>query len=160
MKENERIIKWLVFDQDELSGNDLILVNRAKEATDGSWSPYSGFKVGAALMLDDGTVVTGSNQENAAYPSGLCAERTALFAAGHMHPDKAVTALAIAARNENGFTARPVTPCGACRQVLAETEQRGGKPIRYILYGTEGTMIIDGGTDAILPFCFGADSMK
>ena len=63
MKENERIIKWLVFDQDELSGNDLILVNRAKEATDGSWSPYSGFKVGAALMLDDGTVVTGSNQE-------------------------------------------------------------------------------------------------
>ena len=111
-------------------------------------------------MLDDGTIVTGSNQENAAYPSGLCAERTAIFAAGHAYPGKAVTALAIAARNEKGFTAQPITPCGACRQVLAETEQRGGKPIRYILYGTEGTMIIDGGTDVILPFCFGADSMK
>ena len=114
----------------------------------------------AALLLDDGTVVTGSNQENAAYPSGLCAERTALFAAGHAHPGKAVTALAIAARNDKGFTAQPITPCGACRQVLAETEQRGRRPIRYILYGTEGTMLIEGGTDTILPFCFGADSMK
>lgn len=146
--------------QDELESEDLKLVNAAKEATSGSWSPYSGFRVGAALRLDDGTVVTGSNQENAAYPSGLCAERTALFTAGHAYPGKAVTALAIAARNDKGYTAQPITPCGACRQVLAETEQRGGRPIRYILYGTEGTMIIDAGTDAILPFCFRADSMK
>ena len=160
MKKLSRTIKWSVLNQDELKTEDLKLVNAAKEATKGSWSPYSGFRVGAALLLDDGTIVTGSNQENAAYPSGLCAERTALFAAGHAHPDKAVTALAIAARNDNGFTTQPVTPCGACRQVLAETEQRGGRPIRYILYGTDGTMIIDGGTDAILPFCFGADSMK
>lgn len=160
MKKLSHTINWSVLDQNELDSNDLMLVNEAKEATTGSWSPYSGFKVGAALLLDDGTVVTGSNQENAAYPSGLCAERTALFAAGHAHPGKAVTALAIAARNENGYTAQPITPCGACRQVLAETEQRGRRPIRYILYGTEGTMIIDGGTDAILPFCFGADSMK
>ena len=160
MKKLSRTIDWSVVDQNELDGNDLMLVKAAKKATDGSWSPYSGFKVGAALLLDDGTVVTGSNQENAAYPSGLCAERTALFAAGHAYPDKAVVALAIAARNADGFTAQPITPCGACRQVLAETEQRGGKPIRFILYGTAGTMIIDGGTDAILPFCFGADSMK
>ena len=109
--------------QDELESEDLKLVNAAKEATAGSWSPYSGFRVGAALRLDDGTVVTGSNQENAAYPSGLCAERTALFTAGHAHPGKAVTALAIAARNDKGYTAQPITPCGACRQVLAETEQ-------------------------------------
>jgi len=68
--------------------------------------------------------------------------------------------LAIAARNNDGYTAQPITPCGACRQVLAETEQRGGRPIRFILYGTQGTMIINDGTDAILPFCFGADSMK
>lgn len=160
MKKQSRTIEWKVLDQDELKDNDLMLVNAAKKATDGSWSPYSGFKVGAALLLDDGTVVTGSNQENAAYPSGLCAERTALFSAGHNHPGKAVTALAIAARNGNGYTPQPITPCGACRQVLAETEQRGGRPIRYILYGTRGTMVIEGGTDAILPFCFGADSMK
>lgn len=160
MKEHSRTISWSVLDQDELESNDLMLVNAAKEATKGSWSPYSGFKVGAALLLEDGTVVTGSNQENAAYPSGLCAERTALFTAGHSYPGKAVTALAIAARNEKGYTAQPITPCGACRQVLAETEQRGGRPIRYILYGTDGTMIIDGGTDSILPFCFGAGSMK
>jgi len=160
MKKLSRTIEWRVLSQDELKGDDLMLVNAAKEATAGSWSPYSGFKVGAALLLEDGTIVTGSNQENAAYPSGLCAERTALFAAGHTHPGKAVTALAIAARNNNGYTAQPITPCGACRQVLAETEQRGGKPIRFILYGTEGAMVIEGGTDAILPFCFGADSMK
>lgn len=160
MKKHNRTLEWSVLDQEELKGTDLILVNAAKEATSGSWSPYSGFKVGAAVLLDDGNIVTGSNQENAAYPSGLCAERTALFTAGHAHPGKAVTALAIAARNGNGFTAQPVTPCGACRQVLAETEQRGGKPIRYLFYGTAGTMVIEGGTDAILPFCFGADSMK
>ena len=160
MKKFSHTVNWSVLSQEELENNDLMLVKAAQEATAGSWSPYSGFSVGAALLLDDGTVVTGSNQENAAYPSGLCAERTALFTAGHAHPGKAVVALAIAARNEKGFTAQPITPCGACRQVLAETEQRGGKPIRYILYGTQGTMIIEGGTDAILPFCFGADSMK
>lgn len=160
MKQLTRTLSWSVCNLEELSEQDLKLVNAAKQATSGSWSPYSKFKVGAALLLDDGTIVTGSNQENAAYPSGLCAERTVLFSAGHMYPGKAVTALAIAARNDNGYTAQPITPCGACRQVLAETEQRGGRPIRYILYGTQGTMIIDGGTDAILPFCFGADSMK
>ena len=160
MKKFTHTISWSIMDQNELLPDDLMLVSAAKEATAGSWSPYSGFKVGAALRLDDGTVVTGSNQENAAYPSGLCAERTALFAAGHAHPGKAVLALAIAARNDKGFTGQPITPCGACRQVLAETEQRGGQPIRYILYGTEGTMVIEGGTDSILPFCFGADSMK
>ncbi len=159
MKRLSRKMEWQVLSQDELNKEDRMLVDAAKEATAGSWSPYSGFKVGAALLLDDGTVVTGSNQENAAYPSGLCAERTALFAASHAHPGKAVTALAIAARNDKGYTAQPITPCGACRQVLAETEQRGGKPIRYILYGTEGTMILEDGTDTLLPFCFGADSM-
>lgn len=160
MEKHSQTIEWSVYSPDELNQKDLMLVNAAKDATSGSWSPYSKFKVGAALLLDDGTVVTGSNQENAAYPSGLCAERTALFTAGHTHPDKAVVALAIAARNDKGYTAKPITPCGACRQVLAETEQRGGHRIRYILYGTEGTMVIDGGTDTILPFCFGAGSME
>ncbi len=153
-------ITWKILKSDELEERDRNLVQAAMKATDGSHSPYSGFRVGAAVLLDDGTVVTGSNQENAAYPSGLCAERTALFSAGHLHPDKAVTAMAIAARNAGGFTAQPITPCGACRQVMAETEQTGGRPIRLLLYGTDGTMLIDGGTSAILPFCFGAGSME
>ena len=160
MKEFKKVISWKVYNFDELDKKDSNLVEEAMKATEGSYSPYSGFKVGAALLLDDGTIVTGSNQENAAYPSGLCAERTALFSAGHLFPGKAVTALAIAARNNDGYTSQPITPCGACRQVLAETEQRGGRPIRFILYCTQGTMIINDGTDAILPFCFGADSMK
>lgn len=160
MKKNSLTINWSIFEYDELQACDRALIEAAKKATDGSHSPYSGFRVGAAILLEDGTVVTGSNQENAAYPSGLCAERTALFAAGHSYPDKAVTALAIAARNSNGFTAQPITPCGACRQVIAETQSRGGRPIRFVLFGTEGTMVIEGGVGNLLPFCFGAESME
>ena len=119
MKKLSRTIEWSVLNGNELKSDDLMLINAAKEATAGSWSPYSGFKVGAALLLDDGTVVTGSNQENAAYPSGLCAERTALFTAGHAHPGKAVIALAIAARNENGYTRQPITPCGSPLRLAA-----------------------------------------
>ena len=153
-------IEWNVFNNDELQPVDRMLVKAAREATQGSYSPYSGFSVGAALLLDDGTVVTGSNQENAAYPSGLCAERTALFSASHNHPANAVVALAIAARNKDGWTVEPVTPCGACRQVMAETESRSGKPIRLILSARDRTMVIPEGTTAILPFCFGADHLK
>ncbi len=160
MKKFSRSIEWTVCGEDELQPVDSKLLKAAMEATSGSWSPYSGFRVGAALLLSNGAIVTGSNQENAAYPSGLCAERTALFAAGHMYPGESVTALAIAARNDKGYTAQPITPCGACRQVLAEAESRGKKPIRFILYGTEGTMVIEGGTDCLLPFCFGAESME
>lgn len=160
MESHSMTITWRVYRSDELEAGDSRLIGAAMQATDGSHSPYSGFRVGAAVLLEDGTVVTGSNQENAAYPSGLCAERTALFAAGHSHPGKAVAALAIAARNADGFTSQPITPCGACRQVMAEFEQQSGRPIRFLLYGTEGTMVIEGGTAALLPFCFGAASMK
>ena len=159
MKKQSRTIEWSVLNQDELSSNDLMLVNAAKEATAGSWSPYSGFKVGAALLLDDGTVVTGSNQENAAYPSGLCAERTALFAAGHAHPGKAVTALAIAARNDKGFTAQPITPCGACRQVMLETEHRYGGKMEVLLYGDDATYVFDSAAD-LLPLIFVSENLK
>jgi cytidine deaminase len=157
MKRQSRTIEWSVLCQDELSSSDLKLVNAAKEATAGSWSPYSGFKVGAALLLDDGTVVTGSNQENAAYPSGLCAERTALFAAGHAHPGKAVTALAIAARNDKGFTAQPITPCGACRQVMAEYESRYANTITVLCYLSGGRIRRITGVKSLLPFGFDAE---
>lgn len=144
---------------EELSEDDKQLVERAIEATASSYSPYSHFAVGAALRLSDGTIVIGSNQENAAFPSGLCAERTAIFAAGATHPDKAVTALAIAARNEAGLTAEPVSPCGACRQVILEVEQRYNCAVRILLYGTNGIYIINSIRD-LLPLCFVDESMR
>ena len=144
---------------EELSEDDKQLVERAIEATASSYSPYSHFAVGAALRLSDGTIVIGSNQENAAFPSGLCAERTAIFAAGATHPDKAVTALAIAARNEAGLTAEPVSPCGACRQVILEVEQRYNCSVRILLYGTNGVYIINSIRD-LLPLCFVDESMR
>lgn len=144
---------------EELSEDDKQLVERAIEATASSYSPYSHFAVGAALRLSDGTIVIGSNQENAAFPSGLCAERTAIFAAGATHPDKAVTALAIAARNEAGLTAEPVSPCGACRQVILEVEQRYNCVVRILLYGTNGVYIINSIRD-LLPLCFVDESMR
>ena len=144
---------------EELSEDDKQLVERAIEATASSYSPYSHFAVGAALRLSDGTIVIGSNQENAAFPSGLCAERTAIFAAGATHPDKAVTALAIAARNEAGLTAEPVSPCGACRQVILEVEQRYNCAVRILLYGTNGVYIINSIRD-LLPLCFVDESMR
>lgn len=144
---------------EELSEDDKQLVERAIEATASSYSPYSHFAVGAALRLSDGTVIIGSNQENAAFPSGLCAERTAIFAAGATHPDKAVTALAIAARNEAGLTAEPVSPCGACRQVILEVEQRYNCAVRILLYGTNGIYIINSIRD-LLPLCFVDESMR
>ncbi len=145
---------------DELDEQDRMLIDKAKEMTRHSYAPFSHFSVGAAARLGNGIVVTGSNQENVAFPSGLCAERTALFYANSQYPDVPVLTLAIAARNaDGGFTAGPVTPCGACRQVMAEVQKRNGKPLRVLLYGTEGTYCIDN-VDHLLPLSFSADNMK
>ena len=155
MKELTLTCAIKLYDYDELSESDRQLVDAAKEATFTSYAPYSKFNVGAAARLSDGTIVTGSNQENAAYPSGLCAERTTLFYAGAHYPDKAVVALAVAARSESGYTATPIPPCGACRQVIIETEKRHkAAPIRTLLYGDKGTYVIEGGAGALLPIQF------
>lgn len=145
---------------DELSTADRQLVDAAREAAKKSYAPYSHFNVGAAVRLADGEIVTGSNQENAAYPSGLCAERTTLFCAGAQHPDKAVEAMAIAARNEAGEVERPISPCGACRQVMLETEMRSLRPMRIILYGARECHIIEGGTKELLPLSFDSDFLE
>ncbi|MBR5149490.1 MAG: cytidine deaminase [Bacteroidaceae bacterium] len=144
----------------ELSATDRQLIDAAKSATQRSYAPYSHFHVGAAALLADGTIVTGTNQENAAYPSGLCAERTTLFYAGSTHPNTAVVALAIAAYTDGAFTATPIAPCGACRQVMLETEQRHHHSIRTLLYGTEGIYIIEGGTRELLPLTFDASFLE
>ena len=151
------IIRKYLFE--ELTDSDKRLIEAAKEATKRSYAPYSHFNVGAAAMLDDGTIVTGSNQENAAYPSGLCAERTTLFHAGSEYPDKAVNTLAIAASNSEGFTEQPVTPCGACRQVMLEAEQRYLRPIRMLMYGT-ACIYETRGTKDLLPLSFSIESME
>lgn len=130
---------------DELSTEDRQLVEQAIEATRRSYAPYSHFRVGAAVRLENDEIVIGCNQENAAYPSGLCAERTALFAAGALYPDVPVKVLAVAARGTDGeMTEEPTGPCGSCRQVIIESETRAKHPIRILLYGRRCVYIIDG----------------
>lgn len=144
---------------DELSEQEQKLINGAISATSKSYSPYSNFAVGAALLLSNGTEIRGANQENAAFPVGLCAERSAIFAAQSTQPDQPITTIAIAARNDYGFTKNPIVPCGSCRQVLLEMEDRYKKPIRILLYGTEGVYVINSVKD-ILPLQFVGESMK
>ena len=142
-----------VYALEELSSEDRELVEAAKRATEGSYAPFSHFYVGAAVRLSDGSIFTGANQENAAFPSGLCAERTALFAANARHPELSVLALAIAARKADGFLSQPISPCGACRQVISGVEDRYRRPVRILLYGTEGIYVADS-IDALLPLRF------
>jgi len=159
MKDIKPNITYHLYAYDELIEADQHLVDAAKEATFRSYAPYSHFKVGAAAKLANGEVVCGSNQENAAYPSGTCAERTTLFYANSTYPDVAVEAIAIAARNAlDEFTPQATAPCGACRQVMLETERRGKKPLRTLLYGAEGILEIACVED-LLPLSFDASSM-
>ena len=144
---------------EELPEEEQQLVAAAIKATDNSNAKYSHFRVGAALLLADGSVVIGANQENAVFPLGLCAERTAVFAAQAQRPEMPMLKLAIAARNEAGLVRNPVTPCGSCRQVILEMEERYGQPIRILLYGTEGVYAVNTVHD-LLPLCFVDDSMR
>ncbi len=129
---------------DELTPEERSLIEQAIEGTNRSYSPYSLFHVGAALKLQNGVTYIGCNQENAAFPAGICAERSAIFAAGAQYPDQPVVMLAIAARSREGeFTKEPVSPCGTCRQVLIETETRFQQPIRILLYGQRCVYVLD-----------------
>lgn len=160
MKELNIEIAVKIYDYEELDAADRELMDAAREATNRSYAPYSHFSVGAAARLANGIVVTGTNQENAAYPSGLCAERTTLFYANSQHPDQAVTTLAIAARNEHDeFLESPIPPCGACRQVMLETEKRFKQPMRVLLYGKKGIYELKN-VGELLPLSFDASAMK
>jgi len=130
---------------EELPKEEQKLVQMAIEATDRSYANYSKFHVGAALLLENGEIIIGCNQENAAFPAGICAERTAIFAAGAQYPDVPVRTLAIAARDPKGeLTAEPVSPCGTCRQVMIETETRFSQPVRILLYGRNRILAMNG----------------
>ena len=143
-----------VCQMDELEASDRQIVELAISSTRNSYSPYSHFSVGAAVRLASGVVLPGCNQENAAFPAGLCAERSAIFAAGAQYPDQPVVALAIAARGTDGqLTEEPVSPCGTCRQVMIETETRFGRPIRILLYGRKSIYVVEG-IKQLMPLSF------
>ena len=145
MKDLELKIQIKECQMDELSSDEQYLLQKAIESTNNSYAKYSHFHVGAAIQLDNGVVLPGCNQENAAFPAGLCAERSAIFAAGAQYPESAVKVLAIAAREPGGeLTAEPVSPCGTCRQVMIETETRFNQPIRILLYGRNRIYAMDG----------------
>ena len=148
-----------IYEYEELSAADRELIDAACQATHRSYAPYSHFSVGAAARLSDNTIVTGTNQENAAYPSGLCAERTTLFYANSQYPDQAVVTLAIAARTEKDFIDTPIPPCGACRQVILETEKRYKQPIRILLYGKKCIYEVQS-IGHLLPLSFDASAME
>lgn len=139
--------------KNELPAKDKELLDVAIEATRNSYAPYSRFNVGAAVRLANGEIISASNQENAAYPSGLCAERVAIFYANSRFPDVKVEALAVTASVNGDICDNPTYPCGACRQVLAETEQRSGNNIRIIIGGEKITQVIDS-VEGLLPFVF------
>lgn len=137
----------------QLDPEDKALAQAAIDATSQSYAPYSNFNVGAAVMFDDGEIIKGSNQENAAYPSGLCAERTALFYASASRPEKAMKAIAIAAVHDGQLCESPATPCGACRQVMAQYQTKSGIPMRVILVGAHRIWRFEK-VDDLLPLIF------
>ncbi|MBQ2197749.1 MAG: cytidine deaminase [Bacteroidales bacterium] len=144
---------------EEMDPQDQEVVKAAIEAQKGSYAPYSNFNVGAAVRLEDGTIVKGANQENAAYPSGLCAERTAMFAAGATYPGVPMTTLAIVGGFGFTLSETPCTPCGGCRQVMAEYQMAGKRPLSVIMFGTEKTWKFEK-VDDILPFIFDSFNEK
>lgn len=143
-----------------LNEADRKLVAEARKATADSYSPYSGFKVAAAGRLKDGTVLTGTNQENASYPVGICAERTLLSTVGALYPNAAIDTIVITYHNPEGNSNHPVAPCGICRQSLVEYENRTATSIRLILTGYSGKVIVIEKASSLLPFSFSAADME
>jgi cytidine deaminase len=144
---------------EDLDSESKYLVHKAKDATLHAYAPYSKFQVGAALMLEDGTIVTGSNQENASYPLCMCAERVALYTAATMHPDKRITKLAVVAHKKNHKELTSATSCGACAQVMLEFEHRQNKPFEVIMLGTDNQWLKCSSVSALLPMGFTKDSL-
>lgn len=159
MKKNtvEIVYDELIFD--ELPADQRELVDRAMAATDNSNAKYSGFHVGAAIRLADGSVMIGANQENAAFSLCICAERSAIFAAQANYPDQSINAIAIAARNADGFVPSPVTPCGSCRQVMVEMEDRYKNNMTVLLCGKDKVFRLKSAKD-LLPLGFVDDNMR
>lgn len=161
MKENNINIKFCEFQEgEELPEGEQSLVDQATKAIETSYAPYSQFRVGAAVLLENGEIVIGSNQENTAYPSGLCAERVAIFNAKVKYPDMAITAIAVTAHTNNFDINSPIAPCGGCRQVMAETEKRQNSKIKVLMKGDSGPVLRVEGIDSLLPLMFHEEKLK
>jgi cytidine deaminase len=161
MKKKKIHIEYFHFENtNNLDASTLELIEAARNAMKKAYAPYSSFQVGAALRLDDNSIIEGNNQENAAYPSGLCAERVALFYAGAQFPSTKIKEIAIIASSlkDAGF-AEIVTPCGSCRQVMLETQSRQNLNMRIVLVSTEGKGIILEKVDDLIPFSFNLKSL-
>ncbi|MBT1702805.1 cytidine deaminase [Chryseosolibacter indicus] len=135
------------------------LIQKAKQATDNAYAPYSNFFVGAALLLEDGSIVTGTNQENAAYPSGMCAERVALYSAISQNPQAVIKRMAVVARKKDFDALTPATSCGQCRQVMLEFEFRQHKPYEILMQNQERQWVKASSARSLLPFCFTNESL-
>ncbi len=159
VKEINLSTKIAVYPLEECTETEKKLIEAAKKATEKAYAPYSGFSVGAALLLENGEIVSGNNQENAAYPSGLCAERTTVFYANANFPEEKVIAIALAANHKGSFTEDVITPCGACRQVLLETENRFHSPMKVLMYSEKGVYVMESIRD-LLPLSFGDEMLK
>ena len=145
---------------EKMNETDAELMHLAEKAAGTAHAPYSGFRVGAALLLDDGAKVQGSNQENAAYPACICAERVALTSAAVQYPGRRILSIAVAAYKGNKKITTPGSPCGECRQMIAEFEQRQGKSIRIIMKVSEEMILISDGVESLLPFHFNGEQLK
>lgn len=154
MKEEIRI-QYDRLNLEDLSQSEQEMVRRAREVSDHAYAPYSKFKVGAAAILENGEVVLGSNQENIAFPSGLCAERVALFAAGANYPEITVESLVIVAKGELLKPGAVLSPCGSCRQVMCETENRQERPFRVVLVSEDDVVTVFNSASDLLPLTFG-----
>lgn len=144
----------------DLCVEERLLLEKANIARDTAYAPYSNFSVGAALLLENGEIFLGSNQENAAYPSGLCAERVAIFYAGASYPGIVVKTLIVTCSSKKTEINKPLSPCGACRQAIAEYEIRQKKPIRIIMTGQKGPLLICEGIENLLPLLFNGEFLK
>ncbi|NOQ26611.1 MAG: cytidine deaminase [Bacteroidales bacterium] len=158
----KREIKSIIVDYNspaELNDELQNLIQKAKSAAKKAYAPYSEFRVGAAVLLENNEIIEGNNQENAAYPSGLCAERVAIFYANSKYPNIEIKAIAITAITKDGFIKEPIPPCGSCLQVMLESEQRANKPIQVLLFGTNKITVAEN-IQQFLPIYFNKDMLK
>ena len=160
MEEKKIEISFTLAKAHELNKQEQQLVNNAKSALKLAYAPYSGFLVGASLLLENGEIVNGSNQENVAYPSGLCAERVALYYAGANYPDLKVKKIAISSKSKSYEITDVVSPCGACRQVMAEYQQNQNENIRVLLHSPNGEVLITDSVEDLLPFMFNSEQLR
>ena len=160
MKENQIQIHYNSYKLDELSEIYKNLMDRSIEAQQNAYAPYSNFKVGAAILLEDGTVFTGNNQENSAFPSGLCAERVAIYACSAQYPNIKIKVIAICANSEKIDINTVLAPCGSCRQSMYEYESKQNKPIRVLLKGVDNEVVEFLSVSDLLPFVFQCDGLK